>query len=78
MNEKTNLLSNDGYFGRYNELVKSGKTRREAWEQVESELKEATGLNRFVSIFSFRDGLTNQYKRKNSKKPQKMIFVLEK
>jgi hypothetical protein len=77
MNEKTNLLTNDGYFGRYWDLLNDGKTMTEAWEAVEAELVEQTGLKRFVSMASFRDGLRNQRKRNVGKKTQKMIFVLE-
>ncbi len=45
------LLTNDGYFGRVRELCSEGKSVKDAWEQVESELPH--GLRRFSHYISF-------------------------
>jgi hypothetical protein len=46
------LLTNDGYFGRVRELCREGKSVKEVWEQVESELP--LGLRRFTHYMAFR------------------------
>lgn len=48
------LLTNDGYFARYRQLIASVSCRR-AWEQVESEMP--FGLRRFTSYDSFKKAL---------------------
>lgn len=46
------LLTNDGYFDRVRELCAEGKSVKEAWEQVESELP--LNLRRFTRYIAFR------------------------
>lgn len=48
------LFTNDGYFGRYRELIAT-MSCREAWQQVEAELP--LGLRRFVSYPAFKEAL---------------------
>lgn len=54
------LFTNEGYFGRYRELI-AGMTCRAAWEQVESELP--FGLRRFVSYAAFKEALRLERRR---------------
>jgi len=49
--QRAALLTNDGYFDRVRELCSSGKSVKEAWEQVESELPLC--LRRFTTFTSF-------------------------
>ncbi len=56
--EKARLLSNEGYFARYREHLAAGKSGREAWEAVESEMP--LGLRRFQNHTSFKDALLKE------------------
>lgn len=49
--QRAALLTNDGYFDRIRELCRDGKSVKEAWEHVESELP--LGLRRFTTYTSF-------------------------
>lgn len=51
------LLTNDGYFARYRQLIASVTCRR-AWEQVESELP--FGGRRFLTYESLKDALRKE------------------
>ena len=51
------LFTNEGYFGRYRELI-AEMACRAAWEQVESELP--FGLRRFTSYDSFKKALRQE------------------
>lgn len=51
------LLTNDGYFTRYRQLIASVSCRR-AWEQVESEMP--FGGRRFLTYESFKDALRKE------------------
>ncbi len=52
--ERAALLSNEGYFSRYRELI-AHMGCRSAWEKVESEMP--FGLRRFVSYDAFKKAL---------------------
>ena len=51
------LFTNDGYFGRYRELLSDMRCRA-AWEQLESEMP--LGLRRFVSYDAFKKALRDE------------------
>lgn len=51
------LLTNDGYFARYRQLIASVSCRR-AWEQVESEIP--FGGRRFLTYESLKDALRRE------------------
>jgi len=52
------LLTNDGYFGRVRELCREGKSVKDAWEAVESELPH--GLRRYTHYIAFEAARTKE------------------
>lgn len=48
-----NLLSTKEYFDRYREYLNASYTSRQAYEEVERELRTSTGFSRFASYHAF-------------------------
>ena len=50
----TNILTMSGYFERFYQIKRKGVTHKEAYEELEAELFDQYGINRYSSFESFQ------------------------
>lgn len=76
-----NLIDPDAYFARVNEVQSSqNMSGQAAWEAVEQELQETTGLRKFLEYECFRvaKGQHHRQRATQRRKPRRLTFYLTK
>lgn len=48
------ILTTEGYWARYYQLLQDGSSNKDAWAQLEDELREQFGTSKYSSYESFR------------------------
>lgn len=68
MNETINILTQSGYWARYQEIYLSCRTDKYAWEKLEDESMNRYGIGKYESYESFRVGKHRYYQKKRQAK----------
>lgn len=63
MTESPNILTQAGYWARYQEIYSECRTDKDAWRRLEEELNERYGIGRYESYDSFRNCKSRFYKK---------------
>jgi len=61
--EKVNIFTLQGYYTRFFQLLKVAKTHKQAWEMIEKEYFEKTGVNKYKSFESFQVAKLRYFQR---------------
>lgn len=68
MKVQLNILTLEGYYERYFELVQSNNSRK-AWEKLENELKDQYNITRYTSFESFVSAKNRRIRGRNKHLP---------
>jgi len=64
VNSSKNILTLEGYYARFDELHVEYQSQNRAWMELEKELMENFGLQRYTSLESFKSARSRRFKAK--------------